>query len=125
MFNGEFKPIIIKNDPDGGVVVAIDANGGRSILFVYPPVDEEAYGFLRIDYEGTYYTSLLEKKDVKFKNETEQSIESYRVSMVTDLPSKRPCIYRVFKFKFLRTGEIRFEVSVKKRNFNFTIYTID
>lgn len=36
---GDLK-ISIKSDI---TKIAIDANGGRSILFVYPPVDEEAY----------------------------------------------------------------------------------
>ncbi|MCF0219895.1 MAG: hypothetical protein HUK14_08945 [Muribaculaceae bacterium] len=50
--------------------IAIDANGGRSILFVYPPIDEEAYiAEARQQLENCMFIDLRELF-VKFIDET-------------------------------------------------------
>lgn len=86
--------------------------------------DEELYLFIRMDYEGTYYTSLLNQQDTKFTSETTSNVNNYRVTFETDLPSKRPYLLRVYKIKFLRAGEIRVKMLIKRKEYAFTINVI-
>ena len=87
-------------------------------------IDEELYLFVRVDYEGTYYTSQFDQQATRFTSMTTENVNNYRTTFITDLPSKKPYLLRVYKIKFLRVGEIRVKMIIKRKEFTFSINVI-
>ena len=86
---------------------------------------KEHYLFLRLDYEGTYSSKNLDQDDTRFTSMKTENINNYRVTFQGDMPSKRPYLMRLFKIKFLRTGEIRLKMMIKRKEYAFSINVID